>query len=68
MEWTKVISTSSETYIGSARIPAEVISRMNGAGLDYVSVQSILLMAFGLGSSWDNSQKWFFFSRCLDNV
>lgn len=41
MEWTKVIRRSSETYIGSARIPAEVISRMNGAGLDYVSVQSI---------------------------
>lgn len=67
MVWTKVISTSSETYIRSARIPAEVISRMNGAGLDYVSVQSILLIAFGLGSFWDNSQKWFF-SPCLDNV
>lgn len=68
MVWTKVISMSSETYIRSACIPAEVISRINGAGLDYVSVQSILLIAFDRGSFLGELTEMTFFSPRIDNV
>lgn len=66
---TKVISTSSEMYIRSPSIPAEVISRLSGAAWDYVSVQSIFLITFDLGILiiWDDSQKWFY-SPCLNNI